>query len=162
MISILHHRDPMLAQQIYWLQQAAYTVERDLIDYPDFPPLHVTAQEIQAETEIFLGAWLAGELVGVLSFQRTGTALDIGRLIVHPSAFRRGIASLLLRTVEEHLGSTERITVSTAAKNLPAVQLYQKHGYHLTQRTTLPDGLELVGLCKTVTPSTDSQLIPQP
>lgn len=38
MITILNQRDTAIAQQIYQLQQAAYTVEQALIDYPDFPP----------------------------------------------------------------------------------------------------------------------------
>lgn len=143
-ITILDQRNAVVAQQIYHLQQAAYTVERDLIDYPDFPPLQVTSAEIQAEEEHFLGYWQDGALVGVLSFQTTAALLDIGRLIVHPQAFRRGIAGALLREVERCSEPGDKLTVSTAAKNLPAVQLYQKHGYQLTARTTLPDGLELV------------------
>jgi len=159
MIRILNHHDPALAHQIYRLQQAAYTVERDLIDYPDFPPLHVTAQDIQQEAADFLGAWVDGAwvdgaLVGVLSFATTATCLDIERLIVHPQAFRRGIASALLHAVEGYARAAGQLTVSTAAKNLPAVSLYQKHGYQLTQRTTLADGLELVHFFKAVAPGT--------
>jgi len=144
MITILNQRDTAIAQQIYQLQQAAYTVEQALIDYPDFPPLQVTAAEIQAEDEHFLGYWQDDELVGVISFQATAALLDIGRLIVHPGAFRRGIAGALLREVERYSEPGDKLTVSTAARNLPAVQLYQKHGYQLTERTPLPDGLELV------------------
>lgn len=151
MITVVNHRDSAVAQQIYLLQQAAYTVERDLIDYPDFPPLLVTAAEIQAETEHFLGYWLDAALVGVLSFASTPGVLDIGCLVVHPQAFRRGIARALLRAVEHYGEPGGKLTVSTAAKNRPAVQLYQKQGYHLTEQTTLPDGLELVRFDKVVT-----------
>lgn len=104
----------------------------------------MTAAEIQAEDEHFLGYWQDDELVGVISFQATAALLDIGRLIVHPGAFRRGIAGALLREVERYSEPGDKLTVSTAARNLPAVQLYQKHGYQLTERTPLPDGLELV------------------
>lgn len=151
MITLLRHQAPTLAQQIYRLQQAAYSVERDLIDYPDFPPLQVTAAEIQAETELFLGYWQDTRLLGVISFQVNPQLLDIGRLIVDPQAFRRGIASALLYEVERYSEPGDKLTVSTAAKNLPAVRLYQKHGYQLTERTTLPDGLELVRFYKQAT-----------
>ena len=151
MITILHHRDPAIAQQIYVVQQAAYTVERDLINYPDFPPLRVTVADIQAETERFLAYWVDAVLVGVLSFESKPGLLDIGRLIVDPAAFRRGIASALLRAIEHYGEPGGKLTVSTAAKNLPAVQLYQKQGYHLTEQTTLPDGLALVRFDKVVT-----------
>jgi hypothetical protein len=46
MITSVDHRDPRVVAAIYQLQQAAYAVERDLIDYPDFPPLRVTAADI--------------------------------------------------------------------------------------------------------------------
>src|SRR5262245_813175 len=65
---VLDHRDPMVAEQIYWLQQAAYAVERDVIGYADFPPLSVTAQDIQQEPEVFVGYWEGATLAGVISF----------------------------------------------------------------------------------------------
>jgi hypothetical protein len=37
-----------------------------------------------------------------------------------------------------------------AAKNQPAIQLYQTQGYTIVQSTTLPDGLELILLQKEV------------
>lgn len=148
MIALLDQRDPLIAEQIYQLQQASYTIERDLIEYPDFPPLAVTAQEIQVEPDTFLGYWTGAILAGVLSFTVTPVLLDIGRLIVHPAYFRRGIAGQLLQAVETYAPVAKRITVSTAEKNLPAVRLYQKHGYQLTERTVLPDGLVLVRFFK--------------
>jgi len=148
MLAILDQRDPQMAEQIYQLQQVAYAIERDLIDYPDFPPLSVTAHDIQQEEETFLGCWLDDQLAGVLSFTLSPALLDIGRLIVHPIFFRRGIASRLLVAVESHAVAGMQLTVSTAEKNLPAVRLYQKHGYQLMERTVLPDGLVLVRFYK--------------
>jgi ribosomal protein S18 acetylase RimI-like enzyme len=152
MIALLDQRNPLIAEQIYQLQQASYTIERDLIEYPDFPPLAVTAQEIQAESDTFLGYRTGAILAGVLSFTVTPVLLDIGRLIVHPAYFRRGIAGQLLQAVETYATVAQRINVSTAEKNLPAVRLYQKHGYHLTECTVLPDGLVLVRFFKSVAP----------
>lgn len=150
MITPLHHQERAVAEQIYAVQQAAYTVERDLIGYADFPPLRVTVADIQAETEQFLGYWDQRQVVGVLSFARTPGLLAIGCLVVHPQAFRRGIARALLQEVERYSAPGGRLTVSTAAKNLPAVQLYQNQGYQLSERTTLPDGLALVRFYKVV------------
>jgi ribosomal protein S18 acetylase RimI-like enzyme len=76
--------------------------------------------------------------------------LDIGRLIVHPSAFRRGIAGSLLNAVERSATERQRLTVSTAEKNYPAISLYQKHGYTIVKRNVLPDGLVLVRFVKQV------------
>lgn len=148
MIALLDQRNPLIAEQIYQLQQASYTIERDLIEYPDFPPLAVTAQEIQVEPDTFFGYWEGSILAGVLSFTLTPALLDIGRLIVYPLYFRRGIASQLLVAVERYCADGMTLTVSTAEKNGPAVRLYQKHGYQLTERTVLPDGLVLVRFFK--------------
>jgi ribosomal protein S18 acetylase RimI-like enzyme len=150
MVSHINHRAPNIAEQIYQLQQASYSVERDLIDYHDFPPLRVTAADIQQEPGIFLGVWAGEALLGILSYTVTPQLLDIGRLIVHPSAFRRGIASKLLSAVERSATGQQHLTVSTAEKNEPAVALYQKHGYHILKRSQLPDGLVLVRFIKEV------------
>lgn len=152
MITTLAHHERTVAEQIYAVQQTAYRVERDLIGCVDFPPLRVTVADIQAETEQFLGYWDQNQLLGVLSFARRLERLDIGCLVVHPQAFRRGIARALLQEVERYSVPGGRLTVSTAAKNGPAVQLYQNQGYQLTERTTLPDGLELVRFYKVVSP----------
>lgn len=148
MIQQIDHRDLKIAQEIYAVQQASYAVEQTLIEYADFPPLQVTPTDIQQEDEIFLGYRVGGRLAGVVSFASSPTLLDIGRLIVHPNYFRMGIASQLLQAVESFAEPAMRITVSTAEKNQPAVQIYLKHGYQQTERTVLPDGLVLVRFYK--------------
>src|SRR5262245_17868115 len=127
MISIVDHCDPAMAEQIYQLQQASYKVERDLIAYPDFPPLQITVSDIQQEPDTFLGYWEGEKLAGILSFTVTPTLVDIGRLIVHPAHFRQGIASMLLRAVEGYATAGRQITVSSAEKNFPAMSLYEKY-----------------------------------
>ena len=150
MVSYVDHHEPQIAEYIYHLQQASYAVERDLIAYADFPPLRVTAADIQHEPGAFLGVWAAERLLGILSYTVTPPMLDIGRLIVHPSAFRRGIASSLLSAVERSATGQHHLTVSTAEKNYPAMSLYQKHGYRILKRSELPDGLALVRFIKEV------------
>ena len=149
MIEALDHRDPAVAREIHALQQASYAVERDVIGVLDFPPLRVTADEIQRETEEFIGYRDDDGVAGAVSFERGPDEVCIGRMIVHPRAFRRGIASALLDAVERSAADVETLAVSTAEKNLPAIRLYEKHGFRITQRTTLPDGLALVRLTKT-------------
>jgi ribosomal protein S18 acetylase RimI-like enzyme len=150
MVSHVDHRAADIAEQIYQLQQASYAVERDLIEYADFPPLRLTAADIRREPGTFLGVWAGEHLQGILSFTATPQVLDIGRLIVHPCAFRRGIASKLLSAVEHNATVQQHLTVSTAEKNGPAVALYQKHGYRILHRSQLPDGLVLLRFIKEV------------
>ncbi|MGL4608820.1 MAG: GNAT family N-acetyltransferase [Trueperaceae bacterium] len=71
----------------------------------------------------------------------------MNRLAVHPDFACRGIGGALLSHVL-HSPTVERFIVNTAAKNTPAIQLYEKHGFTISQRQTLADGLELVRLEK--------------
>ncbi|HEX2202473.1 MAG TPA: GNAT family N-acetyltransferase [Longimicrobium sp.] len=149
-VAPLDHRDPQSAERIHGLQQAAYAVERDLLGVVDFYPLTVTAEEIRREDEVFLGAWEGDRLVGAVSFAPTPEGLHVGRLVVDPARFRRGIAARLLDAVERSAAPGERLTVSTAARNEPAVRLYRKHGFEIVERAVLPGGLALVRLAKDV------------
>lgn len=144
MLAPLDPRDPETAARIHRLQQASYAVERELLGVDDFFPLRLTVDDIAREPDTFLGYWLENRLVGVVSYSVTGDLLDIGRMIVDPEFFRRGIAARLLEAVEERAAPNMRVTVSTGERNAPAVRLYETRGYARTKRTTLPDGLVLV------------------
>jgi len=152
MIAPIDHRDPEIAARIHDLQQASYAVERDLIGVAEFYPLQVTAEMIRREPDTFLGFWDGDRLIGVASFTATAEETDIGRMVVHPAHFRRGTASALLRAVEERAAPGQRLTVSTAERNEPAIRLYQCHGFEIARRTVLPEGLALVRLSKTTAP----------
>jgi putative phosphoesterase len=70
-------------------------------DMPDFlVALRETAAAVRASGETFLGARLDGRLVGAVSYKRRGGVVDIHRLVVHPDAFRRGLATRLLDALE--------------------------------------------------------------
>ena len=49
---------------------------------------------------------------------------------VLPDYRRLGIASHLLSECEREIGQNEPIKLSVRASNLPAIHLYQQHGYH--------------------------------
>lgn len=148
MINPVDIRQPDTARQIYRLQQAAYAVESQLIGYPDLPPLRETAVDLQRSGEQFLAYQAEGQMAGVVSYLRRGEALEICRLVVSPTHFRQGIAGKLLAAIETGESGLRSLTVSTAAGNLPAVTLYQKHGFKVVRQTVLADGLVLVELCK--------------
>lgn len=147
MIRLIDVQDETLAQQVLAVQRPSYQIESLLIEYPNLPPLFETLADLQNSDESFVGCWLAGQLVGVLSYKQADEGIHIDRLVVHPDYFRRGIGRALLQWLETAV-SPPHITVSTAVKNQPAIQLYQAQGYTIVQYTTLPDGLELVLLRK--------------
>jgi len=147
-ITVLDHCSAAIAAQMLAIQLAAYRVESELIDYPNLPPLFEEVADLQMSSECFLGCWLGEQLVGVISFDCQHKVVEICRLVVDPTFARRGIGRQLLRAVEEYAVGWRVITVSTAERNLPALNLYEKHGYRIQQRRQLTDGLRLVGLEK--------------
>jgi ribosomal protein S18 acetylase RimI-like enzyme len=137
-----------LAQEILTVQRAAYQLESELIDYPALPPLYEEIADLQHSGEHFLVCYQNEMIIGALSYLETADLLDICRLVVSPSQLRRGIAGRLLAALEAKRVAQPLIIVSTAARNTPAVRLYEKYGYQIVRRRQLPDGLKLVQLEK--------------
>jgi len=65
-------------------------------------------------------------LAGVLGYRREGDTVEIDRLAVDPSFFRRGLATKLLRELFVRERDATRFTVSTGVGNQPAVRLYER------------------------------------
>jgi ribosomal protein S18 acetylase RimI-like enzyme len=140
--------DDRLAHDLLSVQVAAYAIEAAILDYPRLPPLFETIADLRASGERFLAAFAGGELVGATSVTVSDGSLDICRMVVSPAHMRRGIASRLLTFVEQLRDGRSSITVSTGEANIPAIRLYERHGFEIVTRHTLPDGLRLVGLEK--------------
>lgn len=134
------------ALAIHAIMQAAYQVEANLLDAADFFPLRRTVDDIRCSTNRFIGCHIAGKLAGVLEIEPQPDAPPlIASTVVSPTYFRQGVATALLQTVLQD-PTLKQIEVSTAARNLPAIRLYQKHGFAIDSQTILPDGMELVRL----------------
>ena len=170
----LDHASPAMAETIRSLMFDAYQVEAALIGRADdFLPLGRMAADIASADATFIGVFLerdgpgdeAGQgsivkPVAVAELERppvegadstAGRTLNIASFVVHPSRFRRGIGSALLRHIlDAHAplrdgdGSPHRITVSTAVANQPAIVLYEKHDFAISRHWTTPDGIEMV------------------
>ncbi|WP_144512615.1 N-acetyltransferase [Bacillus sp. FJAT-22090] len=129
MIQILDHKEKGTAEQMLAVQLPAYQIEAELIQFDGIPQLNDTPQSIMISEEIFLGYFEHSALAGFLSYTETDELIDICRLVVHPSHFRKGIASSLLK----HLLSTKKmhqgVIVATGAKNKPAIKLYEHFGF---------------------------------
>lgn len=147
MIKLVNPNEIDIAGAILNVQQLAYLQESLLVNYPDLPPLKETLEDIQISKEIFLGYDDAEMLVGVLSYTITSNKLTIQRLVVHPTHARKGIGQALLKKVLEQ-PHIQTFIVSTAEKNSPAINLYEKHGFRIARRHTTQDGLVIVNLEK--------------
>ena len=102
-------------------------------------------EEIRSAAGKFLGLRVDSALAAVIEYRLKDTQLSIDSLVVHPSFFRRGLASHLLRSLFDD--NEWRIAdVETAAANLPAIALYEKHGFSESGRWITAEGIEKVQL----------------
>ncbi|MFF4542595.1 GNAT family N-acetyltransferase [Streptomyces aureus] len=136
--------DPETLRRLWDLQRASYAVEARLIGFDGIPPLHESLEQLRACGESFLGVRDELRLVGAVAWTRLPNgALDICRLVVHPAAHRRGVATALLDALDS-IEPAELTIVSTGTANLPAFALYRRRGF-------IPVGERQVALGVTVT-----------
>ena len=149
---ILGHRGTHIAAQIHSLLVTAHAQEAELLGARNPAPMNKTAADIQASDEFFLGCFddKAGSknLVGVISVRPDDEPgqINIARLAVSPTHQRRGVASALLASALERAAGAP-FSVSTTAKNTPALALYRQFGFVAYRWGTIgEDGLELIKL----------------
>lgn len=109
---ILDLSDDAVLRELWTVQRLAYAVEAELIGFDGIPPLHESLEDLRACGETFFGLYDEEGLTGAVSYLLDGSTVDICRLVVHPRAHRRGIASKLLDALPD--GPQ---TVSTGTKN---------------------------------------------
>ncbi len=136
-----------MAARIHAVQAAAYRQEADLLGVAYFPPLDRTAEDIAASTDLYFGAVVGGELLGVISLERrSAEEAVISSLTVEPSVQRRGLGRALVAVAASH-AHYDRLWVSTGAKNLPALALYRRLGFEEQRRRRVgAEGIEVVEL----------------
>ncbi len=155
-IAPLAHREPGVSESIHAVQLLAYRQEAALLQVTSFAPLQAGSADIRASQERFLGAFAGPELVGAVGI---GTDTVPGRktiasLVVAPRHQRRGIGRLLMAAaLRECEGSV--VSVSTGARNIPALALYEDLGFiEYERRTVGPEGIEIVMLRRPVSVQT--------
>ncbi|OLO39123.1 GNAT family N-acetyltransferase [Alkalihalophilus pseudofirmus] len=148
MIKKLDATNRKVACEIWKLQMASYNVEAKLIGYTDLPPLKETVENIQQCGEEFLGYLVNEKVVGAIAYKKLGEVIDIHRLMVHPSHFRKGIARTLLSSLETSEPSIRELIVSTGTSNLPAVHFYERNGFQETGKLEINDKLSITNLKK--------------
>lgn len=138
---ILDLSDGTVLRELWTVQRLAYAVEAELIGFDGIPPLHETLDELRATTETFLGLYDEEGLVGAVSYELDGSTVDVCRLVVHPRAHRRGVATKLLDALPD--GPK---TVSTGTRNEPALRLYRKRGFVETGEQEIAPGVSITHL----------------
>jgi ribosomal protein S18 acetylase RimI-like enzyme len=132
--------DPYIALTVLALQRASYAVEARLIGVDRLPPLREDVHRLSAWRGRWVMAWDGVDLVGAVAWSDHGDHIDIDKVMVSPSAMRRGIASALLAKALEASAGRD-VTVSTGRDNGPAVSLYAKHGFAQETDERVPPGI---------------------
>lgn len=147
-VTTLNHRLPAISNTILDVQRSAYVLEAKLLGVSRFPPLELTVNDIQQSEAVFLGAKVNEQLVGVIGHEPCSEPgqRNIISLVVLPEWHRRGIAKELLTIVLNECTELA-ITVSTGAKNSPALALYSKFGFvEYSRRVEGRKPIEIVNL----------------
>jgi len=145
MITKLDNTNEVVAQQIFAVFQCSYKIEAQLIGTSSFPPLLRSVIDITHSTTQFYG-FIEGECIAaVIEVAISDRHLEIHSLTVDPNYFRKGIASKLISFALEAIDFV-KATVETAVVNLPAITLYQKHGFVEYKRWTPSHGIEKVAM----------------
>lgn len=150
MIKEIDITNKMIAEDVLKIQIPAYEIEADIIGYSDIPPLNDTIPALMKCGETFVGYYINEELSGVLSFKIEKDVIDIHRLMVHPSHFRKGIAKELLEYIERNEWGIKTLIVSTGSKNMPAIHFYEKFGFVKTRETIINEQLSLSSFMKQI------------
>lgn len=125
MIKRLNNNNLEVADLIQNIFHHSYVVEAELLKVDDFPPLKRTLGSYQNSENLFFGYFKNEKLAGVIELELLENFIEINSLVVHPNFFRLGIAGALLDFVLDNY-KFYSFKVETAAKNIPAVELYYK------------------------------------
>lgn len=121
------------------VQREAYLVEAALIGTDGIPALRDTVESLTAAGLTWHGCRDPDGLLGAVATTATGGVVDIDRLVVVPSAFRRGVGTALVAHVLAMADGP--VTVSTGRANTPARALYERAGFVATGEAEVEPGL---------------------
>ena len=141
--------EPAKAERLLAVQRAAYAAEAELMGCDGIPPLHERLEELlELERQRWLGRFEGSTLVGGLAWEEAGAAgIDLLRLVVAPSEWRRGHATALLDAFDELVGPRP-VSVATGSANAPALALYARRGFRVTGEEEIAPDVRLTRLLR--------------
>ncbi|GLX79804.1 N-acetyltransferase [Thalassotalea insulae] len=145
MIIKLDNSNKEIAKQIFNVFQRSYKIEAQLIGTVNFPPLSRSVRDIELSSTQFYGFIEGESIAAILEVELKEQQLDINSLTVDPHYFRKGIASKLISFALEKIKYSVAV-VETAVVNLPAINLYKKHGFVEFKRWTPSHGIEKLAM----------------
>ena len=128
MITNINNKKEDIAKEIRNIFQAAYTIEAELLDVIDFPPLARTISQFLISENKFYAYYLTHDIAGVIEIDNKIDFIHIQSLVVYPRYFRKGIARKLIQFILDTYESTI-FTVETGIENHPAIRLYESFDF---------------------------------
>ncbi|KNF09496.1 acetyltransferase, GNAT family [Gottschalkia purinilytica] len=136
------------------IQKEAYKKEAEIINFYDIPPLKENIDDIKNSNETLYGYFEENKLLGIISYYIDEKTLDICKIAIHPSYFRRGIANKLLKFIENVDSKVTKIVVTTGSKNEPATRLYETNGFISIGKREVHDGVYITIFEKSINSQT--------
>lgn len=157
MIKKINIQEFETADQVYKLQQIAYTIESQKINFNGIPYLHETLSELMKSPENFYAYFQGDRIAGVFSYLYENKIIDGHRMMVHPDFFRQGIANHLLHFTETLHPEASSFIIQTGFKNEPAKALYLKNNFNITGTIQINPQVQLVSFEKHYSPPNGSE-----
>ena len=143
MIKKINHRSIEISKKIYRLFQASYSVEAELLNIDNFPPLRRTVDDLLISDTEFYAFWKNNEMAALVEIKNDNACTDIQSLVVHPKCFRQGLGIQLISFILNSLDS-EIFTVETGLENKPAIRLYEKLGFQKIEQWETTSSVKIV------------------
>ena len=141
-------------EKILEIQRAAFREEAEETNNFNISPLAETLDMIREDfrRQLILKAEDGnGVLRGSIRGRSAGGTTYVSKLSVSPDARRKGLAALLLKSLEEALPGP-RFQLFTRRGNPKSINLYLKCGYSVFKEESLEEGLDFVFMEKLPNP----------
>jgi ribosomal protein S18 acetylase RimI-like enzyme len=118
-------------RELYDLQLRAFESEAEMIGSRNVPALLETWEHSLADFDnwtVLVRRDGSGRIFGAVRYRMEDGRVEIGRLMVAPERRRQGVASDLMRAVEERTGARV-FELYTCTKSWINLRLYEKLGY---------------------------------
>jgi GNAT superfamily N-acetyltransferase len=120
--------------EILALQKLAFQENALRYDDPNIPPLTETLEQFREDCEgqTVLKMVENEKIIGSVRGRLNGNVCRVGRVIVHPDHWNKGIAHKMIATIESEFDASvyELVTGVEDHKN---ISLYRKHGYEIVE-----------------------------